>query len=60
MAIVAKKGGDARKPVPVGNYFGAVVGVYDLGTQPSDRYEATHKVVISFELHRKKGPASSR
>jgi hypothetical protein len=55
VAITAKAG-EARKLVPAGRYFGIVVGVYDLGTQPSKQYDPTHKVLIQFELHRKAGP----
>ena len=57
MAITAKSGGEARQLAPEGNYFGICTGVYDLGTQPSQKYEPTHKVLLEFELHKKKGPA---
>ena len=53
MAITATT--STRKLVPAGNYFAAVVGIYDIGTQPSDKYEPTHQVIFSFELHKKKG-----
>jgi hypothetical protein len=57
VAITAKSGGEARTLAPEGNYFGVCIGVYDLGTQPSQQYEPTHKVLLEFELHKKKGPA---
>lgn len=54
MAIVAKSTGQARELVPAGKYYGVVVGVYDIGTQPSEQYDPTHKVILQFELHKKK------
>ncbi len=53
MAITASAGN--RKLVPTGNYFASVVGVYDIGTQPSDKYGPSHQIIVSFELHKKKG-----
>jgi hypothetical protein len=57
VAITAKSAGEARTLAPEGSYFGVCTGVYDLGTQPSQKYDPTHKVLIEFELHKKKGPA---
>jgi hypothetical protein len=53
MAITATT--NSRKLVPAGNYFAAVVGIYDIGTQPSDKFEPSHQIIVSFELHKKKG-----
>lgn len=60
MAILAKTEFEPREFVPEGNYFGVCVGVYDIGTQPSDKYTPTHKVILQFELHRKKGICRGR
>ena len=57
MGIIARQNGEARKPVPAGNYFGVCVGVYDIGTQPGNKFGPKHQVILQFELHRKKGPA---
>lgn len=46
---------EARKPIPTGNYFGVVVGVYDIGTQTGGQYGDKHQVVVTFELHKKRG-----
>ena len=51
---VAKSGAD-YKPVPEGNYFAVIVGCFDLGTQPGGQYGPKHKVILQFELHKKKG-----
>ena len=51
---VAKSGGN-RELVPAGNYFGVVVGCYDLGTQPGGQYGPRHQVLLQYELHKKKG-----
>jgi hypothetical protein len=56
MAITAKAG-ESRQLAPEGSYFGICIGVYDLGTQQSKQYEPSHKVLLEFELHKKKGPA---
>jgi hypothetical protein len=56
MAIMATAKGEARKLVPAGKYFGVCVGVYDIGTQASERWEPSHKIILEFELHRKNGP----
>lgn len=53
MAITATA--NTRKLVPPGTYFAAVVGIFDIGTQPSDKYEASNQIILSFELHKKKG-----
>ena len=57
MAITAKSSGKERELVPAGNYFAVVVGVFDIGTQPPNnpKYDPVHKVILQFELHRKKG-----
>jgi hypothetical protein len=52
---IAKQSGESRKPVKPGNYFGVVVGVYDIGTQESGEYGPKHQVILQFELHNKKG-----
>ena len=51
---VAKSGADFA-PVPAGNYFAVVVGCFDIGTQPGGQYGPKHKVILQFELHKKKG-----
>lgn len=56
MAIMATAKGEARKLVPAGKYFGVCVGVYDIGTQASERFEPSHKIILEFELHKKNGP----
>jgi hypothetical protein len=56
MAITAKSG-ESRQLCPEGSYFGICIGVYDLGTQQSKQWEPSHKVLIEFELFKKKGPA---
>lgn len=55
MAIVAKQSGETREPVPAGNYFGVIVGVYDIGTQEGGKFGPKHQIVVQFELHKKKG-----
>lgn len=55
MALTAKQTGETREPIPAGNYFGAIIGVYDLGTQPGGQYGPKHQILLQFELHRKKG-----
>lgn len=57
MGLVAKQTGDAHKPVPAGNYFGVLIGVFDIGTHASPKYGPQHQVVMQFELHKKKGVA---
>jgi hypothetical protein len=54
MALTASS--KTRKLVPVGNYQGVIVGVYDIGTQPSEKYEPSHQIIVSFELHKRRGP----
>ncbi len=54
MALTASS--KTRRLVPVGNYQAVIVGVYDIGTQPSEKYEPSHQIIISFELHKRKGP----
>lgn len=56
MAITAKSTGEPRELAPAGNYFGVCVGVYDIGTQPGGKFGPKHKVILQFELHKKKGP----
>jgi hypothetical protein len=58
MALTAST--NTRTLVPTGNYFAAVIGVYDIGTQPSDKYEPSHQIIVSFELHKKKGVVLDR
>lgn len=60
MAITAKQSGETREPVPAGNYFGVIVGVYDLGTQEGGKFGPKHQVVIQFELHSKKGVKTNK
>jgi hypothetical protein len=54
MAITATSSGQARTPVPAGNYFGICIGVYDIGTQES-QFGSKRQVILQFELHKKKG-----
>lgn len=55
MAITAKSTGMPRDPVPAGNYFGVVVGVYDIGTQEGGKFGPKHQIVVQLELHKRKG-----
>jgi hypothetical protein len=54
MAILANDKGAPRTPIPAGNYFGVCIGVYDIGTHVGI-YGPKRRVVIQFELHKKKG-----
>jgi len=54
VGIVAKSTGEPRELVPAGSYFGAIIGVYDIGTQAS-QFGPAHQIVLELELHRKKG-----
>lgn len=54
MALTASS--KTRKLVPIGNYQAVIVGVFDIGTQPSDKYEPSHQIIVSFELHKRRGP----
>lgn len=59
MGLKAKDtgGGEPRELVPAGNYFGRVCGVYDIGNQSGGQFGTKHKIIVTWELHRKKGPA---
>jgi hypothetical protein len=59
MAIVAKGSDKARELTPVGNYFGVVIGVYDIGTHDSD-FGSKRQVVIEIELHKKSGAVRTK
>lgn len=52
MGLVVKQ---TTTSTPDGNYFSVLVGVYDIGTQPSDKFEPSHQVILQWELHNKKG-----
>ncbi|MDG3003271.1 phage replication initiation protein, NGO0469 family [Paludisphaera mucosa] len=54
MGIVAQQG-ETRTPIPAGKYLGVVVGVYDIGTQTGGKFGDKRQVVVTFELHKKKG-----
>lgn len=50
--------GPPREVPPEGNYLAVCNGVYMLGTQPGyENGEAREQVMLSFELHKRKGPA---
>lgn len=59
MGLKAKDtgGGEPRELVPAGNYIGRICGVYDIGTQAGGMYDPKHQIVVTWELHRRKGPA---
>ena len=58
MAIIAKAGGTAREPAPVGNHVARCVRIIQIGTVEQTwegKVKQVHKVRISFELpHEKK------
>lgn len=54
-SLRAKAEGEPRKPIPAGNYFGIICGVYDIGTQTGGQYGPKHQIIVSWELHKKKG-----
>jgi hypothetical protein len=58
MEFTSKTGGtgDYEKPKP-GTYTGVCVGFADIGTQPGGQYGPKPKVMLRWELHRRKGPA---
>lgn len=55
MAILAKSTGEPRDLIPAGSYFGAIIGVYDIGTQGGGQFGPSHQIILEFELHRKRG-----
>lgn len=55
MALIVKQN---NSTTPDGKYFAILIGVYDIGTQPSDKYAPTHQVVLQWELHNKRGPVT--
>jgi hypothetical protein len=56
MGLVVKQ---TNAQTPDGKYFAKLIGVYDIGTQPSDRYDPNHQVILQWELHNKKGVIKS-
>ena len=59
MGLKAKDSGpgEPHELVPAGNYLGRIFGVYDIGTQAGGIYDPKHQIIISWELHKRKGPA---
>lgn len=55
--IAKNEDGAARETVPARGYLALVNRVYDLGTQDSGQYGPRHQVLVSWELHGRKGPA---
>ena len=51
--LVAKAGGSDA--TPDGKYFAKLIGIYDIGTQPSDKYDPTHQCVMTWLLYKKGG-----
>lgn len=47
--------GEARELVPASGYLGVIVGVYDIGTQDGGQFGAKRQIVVTWELHNKKG-----
>lgn len=47
--------GEARELVPAGGYLGVICGVYDIGTQAGGQYGPKRQIVVTWELHNKKG-----
>jgi hypothetical protein len=60
MGLMAKSGGNGepRELVPAGGYFAVVCGVYDIGTQAGGMYGPKRQFVVTWELHKKSGPAT--
>jgi hypothetical protein len=50
------KQGEDRELAPAGKYFGVIVSVIDIGTQ-AFKHKADRQVVVTWELHKRKGPA---
>lgn len=48
-------GGSYEKPKP-GTYTGVLIGIADLGTQPGGQYGPKRKIMLRWELHKRKGP----
>jgi hypothetical protein len=43
-------GGEKFEQAQPGEYLGLVCGIYDLGTQPADMYDAAHKLMLEWAL----------
>lgn len=57
---VAKSNSVPRELIPPGTYLAIVNGVFDLGTQDGGQYGPQHKVLISWELHKRSGPVKNK
>lgn len=58
MDFTATSGGDGgsyEKPKP-GRYIGVLVGIADIGTQVGGAYGPKSKIMLRWELHKRKGP----
>lgn len=67
MGLKAQSTGEPRELIPcltsdgkTITYLAVVVGVYDLGTQSGGQYGPNHQILVTFELHRKRGPAKDK
>jgi hypothetical protein len=60
MPITAKSNSVPREVVPQGSYLAIVIGVYDLGTQNGGQYGPQHKVLFTWELHKRSGPFKNK
>ncbi len=50
MAIIVESKGGKFEKCPEGVHFAVCVGIWDLGTQPSELYEPTRQVMFSWEI----------
>lgn len=50
MAVIVESSGGNFEKAPEGVHFAVCVGVWDIGTQPSDLYKPARKVVLCWEL----------
>lgn len=49
-------GGSYEKPKP-GKYLGVLIGIADIGTQPGGQFGPKRKLMLRWELHKRKGPS---
>ena len=49
-------GGSYEKPKP-GKYLGVLIGFCYVGTQPGGKFDPKPKVMLRWELHKRKGPS---
>lgn len=54
--VTSSSGESYEKPKP-GKYIGVLVGFAYVGTQPSNLYKPSPRVLLRWELHKRKGPS---